>query len=77
MQRIFQLNYDTDSCGCADESRDEALKDRSREKQKRTIDLIRPQYEYINAYARPNIGSMGLLPLTSRMNFGGATLKMV
>ena len=30
-----QLNYDTDSCGCADESRDEAPKDLSREKKKK------------------------------------------
>ena len=38
VQEYCQLNYDTDSCGCADESRDEAPKDRSREKKKkRTI----------------------------------------
>ena len=36
VQEYCQLNYDTDSCtcGCADESRDEAPKDRSREKKK-------------------------------------------
>ena len=34
VQEYCQLNYDTDSCtcGCADESRDEAPKDRSHEK---------------------------------------------
>ena len=37
VQDNCQLNYDTDSCtcGCADESRDEAPKDRSREKNER------------------------------------------
>ena len=37
VQEYCQLNYDTDSCacGCADESRDEAPKDRSREKNER------------------------------------------
>ena len=40
VQEYCQLNYGTDSCtcGCADESRDEAPKDHSREKKKRTIE---------------------------------------
>ena len=35
-EKNSELNYDTDSCtcGCADESRDEAPKDRSRGKKK-------------------------------------------
>ena len=43
VQEYCQLNYDTDSCtcGCADESRDEAPKDRSREKKKEQLNATK------------------------------------